>query len=150
MSAVGIAGTVSGIASTVGSVAGIAGNVLPWINLVAGFFPGAASVLSAIQIATPIIERIAKAAPIAVNSIEAGKPIFQAIDQASPALLPHIKELYAVFANADPTRPETAMTAADVSDKEALAFAGPVLFGRPWTRAEEERWFEQASNIGNT
>lgn len=148
MSATQIANAVATGAGIVGNVAGVAGNVLPYINLVAGFFPGAASVISAIQIAQPIIAKIAAVAPVAVKAIEAGGPIFEAIDKASPALLPHIKDLYAVFANADPTRPETAMVGSKVSDEQALAFAGPVLLGRPWTSEETQRWFDKASNPG--
>lgn len=143
MNAVTIAkGLETGI-SIVGSTAGIANKVLPWVNLVAGFFPGAASVIAALQIAAPIIEKIAVVAPIAVKAIEAGTPIFNAIDGASPDLLSHIKQLYAVFANADPSRPETGMTAADVSDQEATAFAGPVLMGRAWTDEEQQRWWDR-------
>jgi hypothetical protein len=145
MSATTIAKQISGGIGVVGSIAGTAQSVLPWVNLVAGFFPGAASVISALQIAAPIIQKISEIAPVAVQAIEAGQPIFDAIEKAGPDLLPHIKALYATFANADPTRPETEMTADDVSDREALAFAGPVLFGREWTQEETQRWWDKAT-----
>jgi len=36
------------------------------------------------------------------------------------------------------------MTADDVSDREALRAAGPIMFGRQWTAEEEARWFDMA------
>lgn len=144
MSAVTIAQSIEKDVAIVGEVSSVAVKIEPWINLVGGLFPGVTSVLAAIQIAAPIIQKIAVSAPIATQAIEAGMPVFEAIDKASPELLAHIKALYAIFTNADPTRPETNMTADDVSDVEALAFAGPVLLGRAWTQPELERWWDVA------
>lgn len=144
MSAVAIAAQLAHGTSIIGSIAGGADAALPWVKLVGGFFPGMVPIITGLQIAAPIIQKVAAAAPIATRAIEAGEPLAAALDKAGPEMLVHLKELYAIFSNADPQRPQERMTASEVSDEEALRFAGPVLLGRNWTAEEESRWFDIA------
>lgn len=124
--------------------------IMPYATFIAGFFPGVASVLAAIQIAQPYIDKAIAAAPAVEAAITSGAPIFDAIQQAGPSVLTHIKEAFAIFANTDPTRPEIGITAADVSNEDALRAAGPILFGRAWTTQEEARLFAKADGGGIT
>lgn len=143
-----IADTAISVTEAVGNAARLAtkigGAALPIVQFVAGFFPGAAPLVQVLSIAAPIIERIAIGAPIAVTAINQGRPIIEAIQTAGPQLLSSLKQLYAIAVNNDPARSETNLTADDVSDAEAAAFAGPVLFGRRWTNEETQRWYDRA------
>lgn len=123
-------------------------NVMPYATFIAGFFPGAASVLSAIAIAQPYIDKLVTAAPAVEAAVVAGAPILQAIHDSGPSVLQHVKQVFAIFANADPARPETGLTADDVSDADAVTFAGPLLLGRPWTDAETQRYWDKATGGG--
>ncbi len=136
-----------GVATGIGVLAKIATvekNVMPYATFIAGFFPGAASILSAIAIAQPWIDKAVAAAPAIEAGIEAGAPIIDAINQAGPQVLTHIKTAIAVLSNADPEIPGTAMTAADVTDGDAVAAAGPLIMGRRWTQAETQRFWDKA------
>lgn len=141
--------TAINVTKTVGDAARLASRIgsgaLPIAEFIAGFFPGAAPVLQVLRVAQPIIERIATGAPVVASLIESGRPVIAAMEQAAPTMLPDLKHLYAIAVNADPDRPEQTMTAADVSTKQALDFAGPILLGRRWTKEEEQRWFERAT-----
>ncbi len=135
ISAETIAQDVAKGASVVGTVANGIDDVLPWLMLAGGFIPGLDSVLSILQIASPIIKKIAAAAPIAVNAINAGLPIAKAIDGASPTIVSDLKSMLAIFRGS---------SASDVSDAEAYTFAGPVLMGREWTDAELRSFWDKA------
>lgn len=141
------ADTAINITKLIGVAASFGQSALPVARFIAGWFPGAGPVLDAITIAIPIIDRIVAAKPAAEKAIEAGRPVLDALDKASPALMESLKELYAIAVNHDPVRPETNLTADDVSDGEVAAFAGPVLFGRAWTKEEEQRWFDRAQQF---
>lgn len=143
MNATDIAKDLETGAEFVGNLTGIADKVLPWANLILGWFPGVTSVIAGLQIAAPIIHKISVAAPIAAKLIAAGEPIAASLDKAAPELLAHFKQLYAVLANHDPLRPEIKMTAGQVTDKEALVFAGPWIMGRPWTLEEQNRFWDR-------
>lgn len=143
--------TAVSVTTFVGNAAALAVKVgkpaLPIAQFIAGFVPGLAPAIQVLSIAEPIIEKIAAGAPIAVKAIEAGRPIFDAIQTAGPKMLPALKDLYAIAVNADPARPETHLIAANVTDDQALAFAGPVLLGRPWTKEETQRWWDRAQGV---
>lgn len=139
------AGTAISITNLVGQVAQFGTQALPVARFVAGFFPGMAPVLQAIEIAAPIIAKVAAAAPQVASAIDKGRPIIAAIEQAAPNMLPNLKAIYAIAVNHDPARPETNMTAEDVSDAEAISFGGPVLLGHRWTDAEMQAWWARAT-----
>lgn len=133
------------VTELVGKAASFGEKALPFAQFVAGFIPGAAPVLQVVSIALPIIHRINAAAPVVVKALEAGRPILDAVEQSGPNVLPYLKELYALAVNHDPARPETSLVPENVSTKEVLEFAGPVLLGRKWTPAEEKRFFDKAT-----
>lgn len=139
---------VSGI-KVLAAVAKTESKLIPYATFIAGFFPGAASVLSAIQIAQPYIDKAIAAAPVVETAISEGIPILEAIDNSGPNVLSSIKKAIAIYTNADPSTPETSMTENDVSDDEAAIAAGPIMFGRAWTAEETQRWFDQASGVNN-
>jgi hypothetical protein len=122
---------------------------LPFIEFAAGFIPGAAPVLKVLEIAEPIVEKIAAGAPIVEAMIKTGKPAIDAFQAAAPDLLAQFKQLYAIAVNHDPARPETNLAGSDVATIDAIRFAGPILLGRRWTVEEEARWFDhQTENVG--
>lgn len=133
-----IADVAVNVTDLIGGIAKFGANALPVARLVAGFFPGLGSVLAAIEIAQPIIQKITAGAPIVVDLINKGRPILDAIAEAGPGMLPNFKKLYAIAVNHDPARPETDMTAADVDDDEVAEFAQGVIFTPGWTNAETE------------
>jgi len=143
-----ITSTAVGVTEFIGNAAALMVRVgkpaLPIAQFIAGFVPGLAPAIQVLSIAGPIIEKIAAGAPVAAKAIEAGRPIIEAIQSAGPTMLPSLKQLFAIAVNADPNRPEENATAADVSDDQAIAFAGHALFGRPWTAEETQRWWDKA------
>lgn len=143
-----IAGGIAKGIEVLAKIGQIEHNVMPYATFIAGFFPGAASVLAAIAIAQPYIDKAVAAAPLLEKAVSDGAPIIDAIQSSGPGVLSSLKHAYAIFANADPARPEEGMTAADVSDEEAVKFAGPVMLGRPWTAEEEARFFAKADGSG--
>ena len=140
-------GVATGI-SVLARIASVEKNVMPYATFIAGFFPGAASILSAIAIAQPWIDKAVAAAPAIEAGIEAGAPIIDAIQNAGPQVMTNIKTAYATLANADPSIEESYASPDEVSDETAAQFAGPVLFGRPWTQEETQRWFDKATGQG--
>lgn len=135
VSAVTIAEDVEESATIVGKVASGIDDVLPWLMLAGGFIPGIDTVLSAIQIANPIIKRVATAAPIIAQTIADGMPVAQAIDAASPSVLADLKQLFAL---------KTGVPVESVTDEQAYRFAGPVIMGRQWTDEEMQRSWDKA------
>lgn len=135
--------TAVNVTNLIGGIAKFGTNALPVARFIAGFFPGLGSVLAAIEIAAPIIQKIAIAAPIIADAIDKGRPIIDAIAATGPGMLPNFKALYAIAVNHDPARPETAMTAADVSDQDAAKFAG-VVFTPGRTNEEQQQEWDRA------
>lgn len=140
MTAVTIARQIEAFAKIAGEVAGAADSIAPYAMIVAGLFPGAASVLAGLQVAEPIIKKIAQIAPAAVQAIETGMPILAAFDK-TPELMPELKNLYSVLSAADPTVPT--MAPSEITDRQAVILAGPLLIGRQWTSDELERWWDK-------
>lgn len=134
------------VTDIVGGVASFGVKALPVAEFIASFIPGAAPAVAAVRIAMPYIVKVAAAAPVVKDAIEKGRPIFDAIQDHGPSLLPDLKKIYAIAVNHDPAKPETVLAASEVSDKQAMAFAGPVLFGRRWTEEEERQWFDRADD----
>lgn len=112
------ANTAMSVTDTIGHAANIAlrlgSDALPIIQFVAGFIPGAAPAVQVLAVALPIIAKIAAGAPIARQALAAGAPVIDALQKHSPDIVAHLKELYAVAVNADPARPETDLTGADI------------------------------------
>lgn len=134
------------VTGLIGSIASFGDRALPFAEAAAPFLGHyGIALLAGIKIAQPIIRQIALAAPTVKSTIESGRPIFDAIEAHGPEVMVNIKKLYAIAVNHDPDMPQTDMTAAEVGDDVALSFAGPALFGRRWTAAEEARWFDQAT-----
>ena len=151
MSAQDTAKTIHDILGVTGAVAtGAQGieRLAPAIELIAGFFPGAASVVAALQLAEPYIEMVSRAAPAVRHAIESGAPVFKAIDD-TPDLMAAIKEVVAALTNGDPIQKPMGepLTADDISDEDAIKFAGPLLMGRKWTADEQQRWWDRASAV---
>lgn len=145
MSAETIAADLTKDITVVGAVANGIDKVMPWLMLAGGFIPGADSVLAVLQIAGPIIKRIAAVAPIAVDAINAGAPVVAAIDKAGPSILTDLKDMLAIITNAGSGNATgTVVTGADISDAQAYAFAGPMLLGRQWTDEEMQRSWDRA------
>lgn len=116
---------------------------MPVAEFMAGFIPGLRPALQVLQVATPIIAKIAEGAPTAAKLIEKGRPVIEAIQDAGPDMMVEFRKLIALAINADPKREEQHMEAADVSDREVVKFAGPVLLGRAWTLEEEHEHFDR-------
>lgn len=143
-----IANTAVSITNLVGHVAAFGEQALPVAQFLAGFFPGMAPVLQAIQVAAPILEKIAAGAPQVSNAINAGRPIIDAVITNGPAVLDPLKELYAIAVNHDPARPETAMTAQNVSDDTAVAYGG-IVFTPGCSNLDQEReWNRDKQSLG--
>lgn len=132
--------------TVVGKVASGIDHVLPWLMLAGGLVPGADTVLAALQIARPVLERIAAVAPVAVAAINDGEPIIAAIDRAGPQVLADLKDMLAIVTSA---KIGVRITRDDVSDADAYAFAGPLMLGRVWTDAETQGWWDRASGQSN-
>lgn len=143
-SVVGVVGKLAGVALQVGD--GVEA-IDRYLGPFASFIPYYSQAMAVMKIAEPIVERIAAAAPAADRAIEAGRPLIEMAQSQLPRILPDVKALLAIAINHDPERPEENLTAADIGDDEAKAFAGPVLFGRRWTREEENRWFDWQSDL---
>lgn len=141
MSAQTIAADIAKGVTVVGAVANDIDDVLPWLMLAAGFIPGADTVLAALQIASPIIRKIAAAAPLAADAINAGIPVAVAIDKASPSILADLKDMLAIFMT---HKSGMTISAADITDAQAYAYAGPVIMGRQWTDAEMQTFWDKA------
>jgi len=140
-----IAARVANGIRVIASIAAVESRVMPYATFVAGFFPGMASILAAVQIAQPWIDKAIAAAPAIEAGIEAGAPILDAINNAGPQVLTHIKTAYAIMVNADPARPEEGLTADDIPDMDAVAITAPMVLGRQWTDEETQRWFDRAT-----
>lgn len=128
-----------GVIAEIGSVES---RIMPYATFIAGFFPGAASILAAIQIAQPFIDKAVAAAPLVQTAILDGVPIYEAIDNNAPQMIGHIKQAIAIFRNGDPSDP-VGITADDISDGEAMKAASILTIGRPMTADEEEALFKR-------
>ena len=136
------------ITEVIGKIARFGEYALPAAQLVAGLFPGGGTVVTAIQLALPVIKKISQAAPIIAGAIETGRPIIDAIRENGSELLQAYKQLYAIAVNHDPERPETNMTADDVDDTDIVEFCGPVLIGRRWTNDEMQAHWDRMTVTG--
>lgn len=124
----------------VAEVATVESRLMPYAMMIAGLFPGAASVLAAISIAQPYIDKAVAAAPAIEAAVVAGAPIIDAIQTDGPEVLAHIKTAYSIMASA------TGATVAveDVSDSIAIKFAGKI-FHHEWTQEETQRYWDKAT-----
>lgn len=136
----------------VGEAAGLAlrigGPALPIAQFAAGFIPGLLPALTVLTIALPYLQKIAAAAPLVHNGIVQAEPIAAAIRAASPDLVQTLRELFAVTLNADPAKPETGLTADDVSAEDAIFFATKSFFERSFFLPQDPRFARATENMG--
>lgn len=131
-----------------GGAAKVASYVLPVVGLFAGLIPGGGTVISAMQIAAPWVEKVAAGAPVLAKLIEQGEPIIDAVRKAGPDMLPGIKHLISIATGTNDAVPTLAPD--EVTDEMVEAFVrdtGPALLGKKWTVEEEDRHFARASAV---
>ncbi len=113
--------TTSHIVSILGSSAQAALTIgtpaLSVINLIATFYPPAAPVAAALDIAMPVLKQLAAHAPEIAKGLEQNKPLIQAVADVGGAAL---QPLHDLFAQAH------GKTAASVHELEHFVTAGPV------------------------
>jgi len=138
-----------GVTEFIGNAAGLAVKIgkpaLPIIQFMAGFIPGLAPAIQVLSIAEPILEKIAAGAPIVESLIKTGKPTMDALQAAAPDLLYSFKELYAVAVNNDPSKPESNVTANQVSNEQVASFVGSI-FEKSFFTPQDRRFENQ--NLG--
>lgn len=116
---------------------------VPALEFAASFIPGAGPVVKVLELARPYLGRIEAAAPAIKSAIENGTAIYDAVSSHGPALIKDIKTAYAIL-RLGAVNPELA--ASTIPDRTAvLGIGGHLLMGRPWTAAEEERFFAKAT-----
>lgn len=135
------------VTDIVARVASFGEMALPVAKLVAGILPGGGVVVSAIEVALPLIRKVSAAAPLVKAAVAAGAPIMDAIQNSGPDVLEAVKGIYAIAVDHDPERDETGAVAVKAAQKlstaEVSAFAYPVLIGRAMTQEEENAWFDR-------
>ena len=134
-------GNVAGVAAQVSSTAGEVSTFLLGAKLVASFIPGLSAVVGVLDVAEPILQKIAAGAPIVHRAIEQGDNLVSAAQ--SGGFLDSVKQVYALAINADPARPETNMTAAKVGNAEALDFL-PGIFEQSFFSPQDPRFNNQS------
>lgn len=139
------AGAIS-VTHMIGQLAVFGSKALPMVRIIAPFvpLPFFSAVVEGLTVAQPWIEKIALGAPLLEKTIADGEPVLAALRDKAPELLADFKALFAIAVNHDPARPESGMTADDVSDSDAAAFAEAVVFTPGWTNQETERWWKLA------
>lgn len=100
-----------------------------------GFIPGVGPFMPFIARWAPII---IQGLPVAIKLIKVGVDKMEAIEAAHPQLKDVLHQMLAFVERGDPTKTH------EVKVGETVRLFGP-LFGQPWTREEEERWFNKAS-----
>lgn len=137
-------GTVAGEAASVSQSASDVATFLNGVKLVSSLVPGLSSVIAVLDIAQPIIQKIAAGAPMVHAALEAGTPIIDAVELHGADILPHVRQLLALALNADPARAETNASASSVDDQETTAF-GALIFTPGHTNAEQQREWDRAA-----
>lgn len=118
----------------IGGIASVEEKVMPWAMMIAGLVPGAATVLGAIALAQPYIDKAAEYAPQVANLVDnEGVPVLDAINRVAPPILDHVKNAITTLRSSDPTLSH--VTAAEIADAVAAeAFKG--LFGDVFKNSE--------------
>lgn len=144
------------VVDLIGGAAAIGVKALPTIQLIATFvpIPYLSNIVNALTIAAPYIVKVSAATPIIDKAIQDGVPIADALQAKLPVLIDDFRQLFAIATNAAPHAPAVPVTAADVSDEQALAFAtasykfaGKALFGQRWTDEEYQRAWDRAQGV---
>ena len=137
-------GNVAGVAAQVGSTAGEVSTFLLGVKLVASFIPGLSAVVGVLDVAEPILQKVAEAAPIVHRAIEQGDTVLAAANTSG--LIDSAKQLYALAVNADPARPETDLKPEEVTATQAVSFIGSGVFERSFFSPQDPRFGNQ--NLG--
>ncbi len=146
--AIGITDLIGRIASEAARAGGTAREVTTFLSgakLIARFVPGLSTAIAVLDVAQPIIEKIATAAPIVSRAIEHGASLVGS--EPGQALIGDAKKLYALAVNADPERSETDMKAEDVSDDVATEYVASI-FERSFFSPQDPRFDRASANLG--
>jgi len=117
---------------------------IPIIQFIAGFVPGLSPALQVLNIAEPILQKIAAGAPIVQQLIQNGKPSIDDLQMAAPSLLNDLKELYALAVNND-TAQVANISTADVTNNQVVEFTGSV-FERSFFTPQDPRFDRNDAN----
>ena len=98
----------------IGNIASAEEKVMPYAIMIGGLFPGVATVLAAISIAQPWIDKVAAYAPTIAAAVDKGAPVIDAIRDHAPEVMDHLKSAYASLASAHPGM--SGITAGDIGD----------------------------------
>ena len=109
----------------IGNIASVEEKVMPYAIMIGGLFPGVATVLAAISVAQPYIDKVAAMAPTVADAVDKGAPVLDAIRAHAPDVLVHVKSAYAALASSHPGM--VGVTAADVGDVVAGEFFKTLL-----------------------
>lgn len=145
--------------SVTDALGGIAGGVLKFtssadevvtflngIKFVARFVPGLSTAAAVLDVAEPILKKIAVGAPLVRKAVEAGRPVIEAIRENRAAILQPVKELVALGINSDPQAESDSVTADNISDSLAENFAASI-FERSFFTPQDPR-FNRVENLG--
>ena len=111
-------GSIATEAVRAGNTAQEVATFLSGVKLIARFVPGLSTAVAILDVAQPIIQKIAAAAPVVSKAIAQGDQLVAAAQ--SGGLLDSAKQLYALAVNKDPERPEVSLSPAQVSNAVAL------------------------------
>jgi hypothetical protein len=132
-------------AAKVGQTVGEVSAFLLGFKLLASAIPGLSTVVTVLEVAEPIIQKIAAAAPIVHRAIEQGDTLVSAAQEGG--LLDSAKQLYALAVNADPARPETDLAPEEVPASVAVSYVGN-LFERSFFTTQDPRFDRSNANMG--
>ena len=137
------------VTDTLGSIAGgvlkfteTAGEVASFLNgikLVARFVPGLSTAVAVLDVAQPILQKIALGAPLVRKAMEAGRPVIEAVRDNRAAIMEPVKELIALGMNSDPKAESDTIKAANISDGVAEKFAVSI-FERSFFTPQDPRF----------
>lgn len=131
----------------IGDIASVEKRVMPYAMMIGGLFPGVATVLAAVSIAQPYIDKVAEYAPqVATLVQDRGVPVIDAIKSVAPSALGHLKSAYAALAKADPTLSH--VTLADITDAMAAEMFKTLMAGSFFTPQDPRFNRIDAASIG--
>lgn len=137
------------VTEVIGRLAGLGEKALPAARIFFDFVPvpWGGAVVDALTVALPYLHGVSVAAPAIETLIKDGRPILEALQATAPSLVPDLKAIFAIAVNHDPNRPETNLTADDVSDDQIEAFSGSI-FSRSFFTPQDQRFAIAQGNQG--